>query len=127
MQVSANDQIGHTPPTHARAYGARARTSNQSMNIPFDVSESSGTEGKINRQDLPIPASKVGGAEYGSPSGGDGNTMANTNINRWPNMLPTPPASPSFIPSQAQAPSSQNYLKYTTAVRLKLADYDVIC
>ena len=67
MQVSAIDQIGHTPPTHARAYGERARTSNQSMNIPSDVSESSGKEGKSNRQDLPIKAHKVDGAEHGRP------------------------------------------------------------
>lgn len=67
MQVSAIDQIGHTPPTHARAYGARARTSNQSMNIPSDVSESSSTEGKSNRQDLPIEAHKVDGVEHGRP------------------------------------------------------------
>jgi len=65
MQVSASDQIGHTPPTHARAYGVRAKTSNQLMNIPSDFSESSSKEGKSNRQDLPIEAHKVDGVEHG--------------------------------------------------------------
>jgi hypothetical protein len=39
----------------------------------------------------------------------------------------TPSASPSFIPSQAKAPSSQNYMNTTAAVLIKLADHDVIC
>ena len=67
MQVSAIDQIGHILPTQAKAYGARARTSNQSMNIPSDVSESSGTEGKSSRQDLPVEARKVDGVAQGRP------------------------------------------------------------
>jgi len=67
MKVSAIDQIGHTLPTHARAYGARARMSNQPINIPSDVSESSSTEGKNKRQDLPVEARKVDGEEHGRP------------------------------------------------------------
>ena len=64
MQVSANDQIGRISPTHARAYGARVRTSNRSMNTPFDVSEGSGTVGKINRQYLPTEAQGAAGSNY---------------------------------------------------------------
>lgn len=67
MQVSAIDQIGRTLPAHTRACGALARTSNQSMNIPSDVSESSSTEGKSNRQDLPIQAHRVDGTDHGRP------------------------------------------------------------
>jgi hypothetical protein len=84
MQVYANDQIGYAPLTNARAYGARARTSNQSMNIPFNVSEGFSTGGKINRQYLPSQTLKVDETEQGRPSGGEGNTMADSNINRWP-------------------------------------------
>lgn len=54
MQVSAIDQIVHSLPIHARAYGARAKTSNESMNIMPDVSECSGTEDKSTQQNLPI-------------------------------------------------------------------------
>jgi hypothetical protein len=75
VQVSANDQIGHTSPTHVRAYGAMARMSNQSTNLPFDVSGHSGTVGKSNRQNLPIPAYKIDGVDQGGPSGGNGNVI----------------------------------------------------
>jgi hypothetical protein len=68
MQVSANNQIGYIPPSHARAYGARARTSKQSMNILFDVSEGSGAGGKITRQDLPIQTYKIVASGQGGPS-----------------------------------------------------------
>jgi len=37
------------------------------MNIPSDVSESSGTEGKSSRQDLPVEARKVDGVAQGRP------------------------------------------------------------
>jgi hypothetical protein len=37
------------------------------MNIPSDISESSGKEGQSNRQDLPTAAHKLDGAEYGRP------------------------------------------------------------
>ena len=67
MQVSAIDQIGPTLPTHTRAYGERARTSNPSMNIPSDVSESSGKKGKSNRKDLPTAVHGLDGAEHGRP------------------------------------------------------------
>jgi hypothetical protein len=67
MQVSASDQIGHTPPTLARSYGAWVKVRNQSMNIPPDVSESSSTEGNSKRQDLPTEVHNVDGAEHGRP------------------------------------------------------------
>jgi len=97
-----------------------------------------------------------------SPSGGEGNTMADPYIQILPNAPPTesqpsganknyglltgydavskglgqayglvlnytPSASPSFIHSQAKALSLQNYMNTTTAVRLTLADHDVVC
>ncbi len=64
MQVSANDQIGRIPPARAGADGARARASNRSVKIPFDVSEGSGTVGKINRQYLPTEAQGTAGSSH---------------------------------------------------------------
>jgi hypothetical protein len=76
MQVLSNDQIGHTLQTRARAHSTRVRTSNQSMNIAFDVPEGSGTVGKSNRQDLPIQVHKADREQQGRrPSGYDGSPM----------------------------------------------------
>lgn len=67
MRVSNTDQIVQALPAHANAYGARAKTSEQQINIPADVPEGPGTDGKSNRQDLPVESHKDDGSEHGRP------------------------------------------------------------
>ncbi|MCX5831258.1 MAG: hypothetical protein NT140_05125 [Deltaproteobacteria bacterium] len=67
MQVSTIDQIGNTLPSHAKASGARARASNQFMNVPSSVFDSDSKEGNSSRQDFPIETHKIDGAERGRP------------------------------------------------------------
>ena len=76
MQVLANDQTGHTLLTRVRAYLTRARTSKQSMNMPFNVSVRSNAGGKINRQDLPIQTLKTDEAGRGGSPAAPGHMVA---------------------------------------------------
>jgi hypothetical protein len=76
MHVSANNQIGYTPPRRVNAYGARTRTDSQSKNLLFDASGSSGPGGKIIRQDLPIRTCTIDAPGQGGPSGKDGSIGA---------------------------------------------------
>jgi hypothetical protein len=68
MKVSTTDQIGQALPAQTRAYGARAKASDQQMNIPGDVPERPGTDGKNNRQDLPVESQKDNGSEHRRPA-----------------------------------------------------------
>ena len=67
MRASTTDQIGHALPTHAKAYGARAKASDQQMNNSTVVPESPGIDGKSNRQNLPVEANTADGSGHGRP------------------------------------------------------------
>ena len=113
MQVLANDQIGYTPPTRARTYRTRARTGNQSMNVPTNVSESSGAGGKINRQNLPIQTLKTDEAGQGGSSSGAGSYGGVEDIyNRYASM-------DEYLKSPDFSPTDANALEYRYRTRAK--------
>jgi hypothetical protein len=113
MQVLANDQIGYTPQTCARADRAGAKTSNKSMHMPFTASVNSGAGGKINRQDLPNQALKIDEMGQGASSSGAGSYGGVEEIyNRYGSM-------DDYLKSADFQPEMANALEYRYRTRGK--------